>query len=69
MRMFQSERRLNKELSRILTLPEEKIQLAERQALEDEEDFLVYLPSELEIKESSFSFIKIRDGSELVLEI
>ena len=69
MRMFQSERRLNKELSRILTAPEDKIQLAERKALEEEEDFLVYLPSELEIKETSFSFIKFRDGAELVLEI
>ena len=69
MRMFQSERRLNKELSRILTAPEDKIQLAERKALEEEEDFLVYLPSELEIKETSFSFIKVRDGAELVLEI
>ncbi len=69
MRMFQSERRLTKELSRILTSPEEKIQLAERRALEDEEDFLVYLPSDLEIKEGSFSFIKVRDGSELVLDI
>jgi hypothetical protein len=67
--MFQSERRLTKELSRILTSPEEKIQLAERRALEDEEDFLVYLPSDLEIKEGSFSFIKVRDGSELVLDI
>lgn len=69
MRMFQSERRLTKELSRILTSPEEKIQDAERQALEEEEDFLVYLPSDLEIQEGNFSFIKVRDGTELVLDI
>jgi len=69
MRMFQSERRLTKELSRILTAPEDKIQLAERRALEDEEDFLVFLPSDLEIMEGSFSFIKVRDGAELVLDI
>jgi hypothetical protein len=67
--MFQSERRLTKELSRILTAPEDKIQMAERRALEDEEDFLVFLPSDLEIRESSFSFIKVRDGAELVLNI
>jgi len=68
MRMFQSERRLTKELSRILTSPEEKIQIAERRALEDEADFLVYLPSDVQIKEGSFSFIKVRDGSELLLD-
>jgi len=68
MRMFQSERRLTKELSRILTSPEEKIQIAERRALEDEADFLVYLPSDVQINEGSFSFIKVRDGSELLLD-
>jgi hypothetical protein len=67
MRMFQSERRLSKELSRILVSPEERILHAERQALEEEADFLVYLPSELEIQEKSFSFIKVRDGLDLVL--
>ncbi len=69
MRMFQSERRLSKELSRILMSPEDRMQLAERQALEDEADFLVYLPSDLEIQETSFSFIKVRDGAELVLNV
>jgi hypothetical protein len=69
MRMFQSERRLSKELTRILTSAEANMELAERQAQQDEADFLVYLPSDLEIRESSFSFIKVRDGGELVLNI
>jgi hypothetical protein len=69
MRMFQSEMRLSKELSRILTSPEEKMKVEERRALEDEEDFVVYLPSEVEVNEGGFSFIKIRDGSEILLQI
>jgi hypothetical protein len=69
MRMFQSERRLSKELSRILTSLEEKIKVEERRALEDEEDFVVYLPSEVEVNEGEFSFIKIRDGAEVLLQI
>lgn len=65
--MFQSERRLSKELSRILVAPQEKMELVERRALEDEQDFLVSLPSDWEIQEGSF--IRLREGAELVLAV
>ena len=67
MKLFQSERRLNRELSRILTAPQEKVRYAERRAQEDEEDFLVYLPSDLEI--DNFHHYQIRDEGEVLLRL
>lgn len=68
MRLFQSERRLSKELSRILTSPQEKISTVEKRALKDEQDFLVYLDSELEVDHFSYHY-QIRDGYEVVLRV
>lgn len=69
MRLFQSERRLSRELSRILTAPQDKIRHVERRAQKDEEDFVVYLPSDLEINETSFQHYQLRDGGEVVLQV
>jgi hypothetical protein len=68
MRLFQSEGRLTKELSRILTSPQEKMNNVERRALKEEQDFLVYLDSDLEIDHMS-SHYQIRDGYEVVLRV
>lgn len=68
MKLFQSERRLSRELSRILTAPQEKMRFAEKRAQEEEEDFLVYLPSDLEVNEFSHHYL-IRDGAEIVLQL
>jgi hypothetical protein len=68
-RLFQSERRLTRELSRILTSPQEKIRHVERRAQEDEEDFIVYLPSDLELSETSYHHYQLRDGAEIVLQV
>lgn len=69
MRFFQSERRLSRELSRMLTAPQDKMRDVELRTQKDEEDFLVYLPSDLEIDEVSYHHYQIRDGSEVVLRL
>jgi hypothetical protein len=70
MKLFQSERRLSRELTRILAAAqEEKMLFAEKKAQEDEEDFLVYLPSDLQVNEVSFHHYQIRDGAEIVLQL
>ena len=70
MRLFQSERKLSRELSRILTAPKERVKNIERKTLNEEQDFVVYLPSDLEIDEfSSLHHYQIRDGAEVVLSL
>jgi hypothetical protein len=69
MRLFQSERRLSKELSKILTSQQEKLLNVEKRALKDEQDFLVYLESDLEVDETNFHHYQIRDGSEVVFRL
>lgn len=69
MKLFQSERRLSRELARILTSPQEKILSFEQRVLIDEQDFLVFLDSELEVEGGSLEHYQIRDGYEVVLKI
>jgi len=69
MRFFQSERRLSRELSRMLTAPQDKMKNVEMRAQKDEEDFIVYLPSDLEVDEVSYHHYQIRDGYEVVLRL
>lgn len=69
MRLFQSERKLSQEVSRILTAPLEKRQLAERKAENEDADFVAYLPSDFEINEMSFHHYQIKDGSEVIMSV
>jgi hypothetical protein len=69
MRLFQSERKLSQELSRILTAPKEKRQMVERRAEKEDADFIAYLPSDFEISEMSFQHYQVKDGSEVLLSV
>jgi hypothetical protein len=69
MRLFQSERRLSKELTKIFTADQgERLKLAEERVRAEEHDFIVYLPTDLVIDTNSINHLKIRDGHEVVLQ-
>lgn len=69
MRLFQSERRLMLEISKMINSDKERRKSVESKAEQEDRDFLVYLPSELQIDEGQLSHFQIRDGSEIVLRI
>ncbi len=69
MKLFQSERKLSEELSRILAAPLEKRQMVERMAEKEDADFIAYLPSDFEVNEMSFHHYQIKDGSEIVINV
>ncbi len=69
MKLLQSDRRLNTEISRIHKLSIERKLDIEKRVLEEGEDFLVFLDSELQIEIFNFHFLQIRDGSEILLRL
>lgn len=60
MSLLQSERKLSRQLDRALKT-QDKLRSLEKRATQEEQDFLVYLPDELEVNALSYHHYQLLD--------
>ncbi|PIS10978.1 MAG: hypothetical protein COT73_06375, partial [Bdellovibrio sp. CG10_big_fil_rev_8_21_14_0_10_47_8] len=69
MKMLNSEKRLTRDFDRYMRYPSWKISQFQHEVDKDIEDFVVSIPSEIQIDHLPLEHLKIRDGQDVVLDL